>query len=478
MLAEKRNIDQVFREKLADYEQTPPAFVWTNIKGKLSTRKKERRIAFFKTVGIAAAIAVAFLAGWLTTNPTENIAVLQKNAVEKPAINQNIEPSTEKRADPAIHKENTTIATNANTTGTAQKGINKKSLQFSSLASFAANTSFVDNSNLLKSQKSGELVLFKSEKDLLDHLQKNFKMVKKLTDWIAAVRKDSVPSAVKNPKTFTTVPFKQMTDIGSVTKGVNVPASKTDRWSLKAEFSPAFNSQNPNGGKDGLLYVGPGNYKPQDTRTENTVYGGMIAGYKVGKRFIIRSGVVYNNLRQTTRNVNFMSMNPQYNVPVGTALASTPVGNVSLNNTGNSNSSAAVNSDYSLSNGTKYYSASSELKQNLEFIEIPFLATYRLVDKKVVIGLTGGVSTNILVGNRAILSENGGKISGGETNNMRNVVYSGAVGLEMGYAINNRITLTVEPRVKRFINSLSSSKSVNYKPYQVGIVTGLSYSFN
>ena len=74
--------------------------------------------------------------------------------------------------------------------------------------------------------------------------------------------------------------------------------------------------------------------------------------------------------------------------------------------------------------------------------------------------------------------ENGEKISTGETSNMRNIVYSTAVGLEIGYAITNRITLTVEPRLKQFINSISTNKSVNYKPSQVAIVTGLTYSFN
>ena len=110
--------------------------------------------------------------------------------------------------------------------------------------------------------------------------------------------------------------------------------------------------------------------------------------------------------------------------------------------------------------------------------QIPVQATYKLIDRKIAVGLTGGISTNILVGNKAILSENGEQISTGETANMRNVVYSGSVGFEVGYEITNRITLTVEPRLKHFINSISSNKSVNYKPSQMAIVTGLTYSFN
>ena len=73
---------------------------------------------------------------------------------------------------------------------------------------------------------------------------------------------------------------------------------------------------------------------------------------------------------------------------------------------------------------------------------------------------------------------NGNQITAGETTGLRNIVYSGVIGLELGYEITNRITLTIEPRLNRYINSLNSSKSVNYKPYQIGVATGLTYSFN
>ena len=124
------------------------------------------------------------------------------------------------------------------------------------------------------------------------------------------------------------------------------------------------------------------------------------------------------------------------------------------------------------------YTVGSQLKQELQYIEVPVQATYKLIDRKVSIGLNGGISTNILVGNKALLNENGNQVGEGETSGMRNVVYSGSVGLEMGYELTNRITLTVEPRFKYFLNSLSGNKSVHYKPSQMEIVTGLAYSFN
>jgi hypothetical protein len=92
--------------------------------------------------------------------------------------------------------------------------------------------------------------------------------------------------------------------------------------------------------------------------------------------------------------------------------------------------------------------------------------------------VTGGLSTNILTGNKAGLYENGQMVNQGQTGSLRDLTFSGAVGLELGYDLGNKVTLTIEPRVKHFINSLSSNQSIDFKPYQIDIMTGVTYSFN
>ena len=94
------------------------------------------------------------------------------------------------------------------------------------------------------------------------------------------------------------------------------------------------------------------------------------------------------------------------------------------------------------------------------------------------LGLSGGISTNILTGNKAGLYRNGERINQGQTTYLRDITYSGAVGMEFGYDLGNRVTITVEPRIKRFINSLSSNESIDFKPNHFEIVTGVTYSFN
>lgn len=479
MLNENKNIDQLFRDKLGDYEGTPPAFLWTNIQGGLDARRKNIRRTLYKSIGIAAALVLAFMAGWWITSPDNK----QANAPAKYADQRSI-------AAPADSQQSTTVPAEAKVvdSGTPARQSAAPQSVASQIASQKRESTASSAANSLKGEpgvvtdrKSVEPRLSEVEKDFLSELNNNDQVVKPSNQQLASPGKDSstrdtqnqsliTPDIIKNP-----TPEKPFEIAMNASEGTN-----SRRWSLKAEFAPVFNSQAQNSRPAvSLVSNDTRNMKQQETAAENTFSGGMVAGYKVSKRLTVKSGFVFNTIRQTTRNLDFIGVNNNYNVPGNPSMAATPAGQVSLKRVGNVQQEAAavMNSSYQMD---RIVSTPSDnvLKQDIEFIEIPLQATYNFIDSKFTAGITGGLSTNILIGNSAVLSDNGEKISSGETANMRNVVYSSAVGLEMGYEISNRITLTVEPRLKHFINSLSTSKSVNYKPYQMGIVTGLTYSFN
>ncbi|MEI6137910.1 MAG: outer membrane beta-barrel protein [Mariniphaga sp.] len=485
MLTEKRDIDQLFREKLGEFSQDPPMYVWTNIRTKLNSRKRERRFAYLKIAGIAAAIFLAFLAGWLSTDPAQKGAspqnevaisrekVKSDNQSKFPSLKPEIKGNKEIGNKVEMLEPTTTIPAPASLAPSIPS-------KLSSLATFAPDASVIANDKLLL-QKKGDLVLFETEKDFLDHFNQDFKIVKQLTNWFKSVGKDSLKEKHSFANKAPIEPSKKLLAEGQVVPNIQKPSKSSGRWSIKAEFSPVFNNQAQNSGQAGVqndFYLGlTGNVPPQETKTENTVSGGMMAGYKVNKRLVIKSGIAYNNLKQTTSNISIMSANQGLNFSGSSALATTPTGQVSLNKVSGNQMESVLNSSAQLDNKA-VYTVGSQLKQELRFLEIPVQATYKLVDRKVSMGLTGGLSTNILIGNKAILSENGNQVGDGETSGMRNVVYSGTVGLEMGYELTNRITLTVEPRLKHFLNSLSGNKSIHYKPSQMEIVTGLAYSFN
>ena len=70
MLNDYKDIDRIF-QKLGDYEKTPPKFLWENIQEELTEGRRVRRVNLFKTIGVAAAILLAFIAGWWVTSQSE-----------------------------------------------------------------------------------------------------------------------------------------------------------------------------------------------------------------------------------------------------------------------------------------------------------------------------------------------------------------------------------------------------------------------
>jgi len=478
MLNENKDIDQLFREKLGDFEKTPPNFLWTNIQAGLDEKQNGFRFTMVKTVGIAAAILLAFLAGWWLTMPSDKGTIPQNNI----AIQNKINPGT----DTLVNKTTETVemlSVNANPTAPvnskkSQKVAEIPSSNLSALATFAANTTFINKMNDKAEPKTNELELFNSGKEFLNKLQSRFKLSKKLTDWITASKIDSTMKDTLILKTLNINHINNSSADGATSIVYNNSVKSTSgRWSLKAEIAPVFNCQPQNNSQGSSLFSDSQNFLSQKTTANITLSIGMLAGYKVGKHLVVKSGLVYNKIRQSTNNVTLMGVNSTSKILGYAMSATTPSGQVTLTRNGNSGISADL-SFRNLSGTTTSYSSNGELNQNIEFIEIPLQATYKLISKKVNVGLTGGISTNILIGNNANLSENGTGIGSGETTSMRNVIYSGAVGVEVGYEITNRIVFTVEPRLKQYINSLSSNKSVNFKPSQMQVVTGLSYSFN
>ena len=395
MLIDNKIADQIFREKLVDYEKNPPAFLWTNIQEGLNARRRNHRIALLKTVGIAAAIVLAFIAGWQMTNSADKDN--RKNSIaEHGVINSNAAPSANKNA---VTTSKQPINPNQVTSNALAltPGMNRpNSPKLSSFAAVRENANIIASNIGSPTPLSVEPDLPDKGKDFPEKINSNLESENKLTDRIVSAGKDSVASVASDSKTVIINSFKNIGSNGSL--ALNNSDRNNGRWSLKAEFAPVFNNPSQNTGPRTDLISGVSqNYKPQETKAENTFSGGIVAGYKVSNRLIVKSGLVYNNIRQTTHNLEFLGVNPIYNVPGNSTLALTPAGQVSLSKVGNAGMEAVLDSKFQLANSPNY-PVENELKQDIEFIEIPVQATYKVIDTRFNVGLTGGISTNILVG--------------------------------------------------------------------------------
>lgn len=471
MISDKNNIDQLFRTKLRDYEATPPLSVWERIDSELRVQERARRILYLKRTGMAAAIISAFLAGWWITGHKdsgeihENVSTLQvspKAGVLKPIAPE--PPKTVYAESPASGK-----GAPEHTTGQVSKAkIPEYKLSITSMAAFAPDPTLLNKKPEASATETKETALVDVEKELLSHYQNNLNSIKQFSTWITS-------SFTKNGKPTDTIRTNRaIIEQVRLTGSTKIPVFASDtkkedisseggRWTLSAGLSPITITQRQGGSSI------PG----QQTSYENTVTGSMLAGYKIGKKIVVKSGIIVSQLKQVTNITDYSTAFVSDAVPFKTASLATISGSVKMDK------AVAFKQDVRFSGlNTPSPGTQSELRQDLNYIEIPVQMVYKLIDRKFNVGIAGGVSTNILAGNKAGLYENGEIINHGQTSNLRDVTYSGAVGLELGYDLSSKITLTVEPRIKRFLNSLSSNETIDFKPYQVDIMTGVKYSFN
>jgi len=256
-----------------------------------------------------------------------------------------------------------------------------------------------------------------------------------------------------------------------------------NRWMVGAQVSPAMSvNRSSHSSEYANNMLNSSNTTPID------LGGGLSVEYKSKKRWSIQSGVYYAGLAQPTGNVSNITRNEAALADKGMEYFSAPVNIESSKITMNSKAGvielkniptgmvvASNSEDKSLSQAVT--TSNTRLIQDFQYLEIPLYLRYTLLDARFDVELMGGVSSNVLVGNNTYLDNNNGKTLVGKTKDMQDMSYSSTIGLGLKYGLSKRIYLNVEPRVKYYLNSLNTNDEVNYKPYTIGVFTGISYSF-
>jgi hypothetical protein len=445
MKMEKNTIDQLFKEKLGNFEKNPPVGLLGQINEQVVFRSKVRRLNHIKTfIGIAAALLIALLAGWYSTEQNQ----FSDNKIPSP-IDQIVSPGnpvSSKQASVLPAYENQLLAdhqkkADLNTSNQARKTLNV------SLPKNKVSVSSVSSKNALALQTLDK----DQEKTTPQEIVNSSPVEEKKSEPVSKTRQKNA-----EPLYFAYTDLTPNSSVRSV-KGV---------WKVKAEVSPMFAPQIQGANSA--------------TKSMGTVSGGMIASFKLSDKISISTGVRYSQMKQGTHTDYTLSAKSgiTYLEPVeksanisGEVVLYLP----SVTSIVYSNGMQAVASNGMQTGATNVFG--SDVSQDFKYLEIPIQATYKLIDNAISVGLTGGISTNILIGNKASIVENGITLSRGNTNNLRDVLYSGSAGIEFGYNLGKNLVLTVEPRLKQYLHSMSSNDQINFKPLQMGVFTGITFSF-
>jgi len=116
------------------------------------------------------------------------------------------------------------------------------------------------------------------------------------------------------------------------------------------------------------------------------------------------------------------------------------------------------------------------LNQRMSYIEVPIELKYAVIDKKIGVNVIGGVSTLLLTENSLLLDSPALTTELGEATNINDLSFSTNIGLGIDYKLSDQLEFNLEPMLKYQLNTFSGNTG-NFKPYSVGVYTGVSFRF-
>lgn len=459
-------MDKAIREKLENFSVEPPEHVWSGIHETIIRQRRKRRMAYVAWTAAAAVVVFAFIAGWMLNEKSGTITktlVEEKTSVpaeQKSTVlteEQNTDVSTEQVEEPKLTANDVPVITAKN----------------ESIAKYA-----VDSKNVTATKEQAAE-------------RYNYRLLASRTN-VVFERKDVALAEVK---------YKVEPSVNAL--------SESDYMLIAENISSKnFNDDNENGWVVGA-HVSPGysahssNYSGQYAQNLNQVSeggvsnvgGGISVQYKSNKRLSIESGIYYAQNSQSEKSSGLaygpsmdFSASPQASVAdapsysnairvsrEGLAMNST-AGVVNLSNAPKGAEISTLNSAF----GNKYRTtllADGEFSQEFDLVEIPLYLRYKLIDKKFGVDIMGGLNAGLVVGNNAYIENSYGKQNVGETEDISTLNVSGTIGFGVNYGLGKHLSLALEPRFNYYLNSINSNPEVDYKPYRIGLFTGVYYAF-
>jgi hypothetical protein len=516
-MKEKKNIDNIFNEGFKDFEATPSPRVWENIQAELKKDKKERKVIplWIKLSGVAALLALLLTVGDSFYNSTdaeipsitdENVIktekelqqnsseiendanatqvasedkTLQNDAAGDESLSESdsFKSKSETKPSNKLFKnssEKTTksvIASNQSEKEASKKTENQKNnLIGKDPSKKALNEGIVSSKNnsektdIGKTAKEEKLI----NKDKVFDTKKEAVVVNEYSEKSTSEKKlvkteKEITEESKNKKSIFDAIAEKDEEIVSQKKKKEKPEH---RWNVAPNVAPVYYSSLDNGSSIDPTFAD----NPQEGDV-NMSYGVQVS-YALSKRLSVRTGVNNVDLSYSTTGIEVGTG------PVAVALRSVDYGGREIVVTAFDKGALATNGS---SNGfgditPKSTQGDARLIQNINYYEVPVELKYSVIDNRFGVNVIGGLSTLFLGNNEISVKADNFNSVLGEANNLSSVSFSTNVGLGLDYKLSKKFTFNIEPMFKYQLNPYTDS-SVNFKPYYLGIYSGLSFKF-
>ena len=490
MLNDNKHIDGLFADGLKNLSVPPNPKVWEGVSGQMLAAKKRRLFAIYIWTGLAASILLLLAIGnrYLTDQPNYNMQLetLTENTIsnegksEANTNNKQVDQlngaSVEKESNISNKNNVERLADESRKEELAARNIEAELREKKNDVHLSANAESRNQSKFVSSNTNSfeALIASKKENNNPSFLDREF--VKLLANseesFVLANAEFDLPTQLL-PNTSQ---FQQEPSLSLLADEIQIQKNllaieqlkqkeiKENRWSVIGQVSSSFSS-----------YSG-------DSKGSNaekgiwSVGGGAKVNYAMNEKIAFQTGIVYNRFGQDMSSGGGggllyadAPLSGEENMErVAVYPAQTSAGAIKLS-AGNAKD-AAMN-EYTSSNVSSDY-----LIQTFKSIEIPFLMRYNLVQKRVGMFVSGGLSANLIVGN-GVYDQSEGNRKIGEIDGIRTTNFSSQFSFGLEYRLNRKLQIGIEPSMKYYLNSINKSSQYQYKPYSIGIFTGIKYDF-
>jgi hypothetical protein len=481
-----KNIDRLFQERFKDFEAKPNEQVWLNIQTALNAKKKERKILPFwiKSSGTAA----AFFLGMFSLNTVfksnetkKNGIVFDTNAIENQHdYKKHTQTKERKTSHPFENKNTPTIVATTpnnqqiasqhekeNTPSVPAKTFNQKknkddarfyfAKNHSPLKQATANTntrinSFSNPKNIIEERYPSKVSETKS--DAKTNLKNNTETS------IASNALENTDAKQPSVVAENTNELEELLKIKEA-KTEKIAYSQKNKWQISPNIGPVYLNSNSSGSA-----IDP-QFAENKKTAENSVSFGIGVNYAVTKKIALRTGINSFSLGYNTNNVVYYAglntnnlVNVKYHAPENA---------IEVQNRPNTVSQLTFEKEIQKTN-------TGALNQKMGYYEVPLEISYTLLDKKFGISLIGGLSTLFLHENKISLVSSESNRPLGEATNLNPIHFSGNFGLGFRYQFMKSFQVNFEPMVKYQMNTFSNDVG-DFKPYFLGLYSGISYRF-
>lgn len=500
-MMERKNIDRLFQEKFKDFEVHPPEETWNAIEAELNKKEKKRIIPFWwKFSGVAALLIVGallystFTDEKLNTNPEytpdSNNLVLEDVKVKEDQKESNglesNESNLEKPKNKSIAPDKNPVRANEIVTSVEKNGSTNKNR-------IPSKKSNINRSDLKKFQSvsSQEAVVKNDEKEkntyknqlLNNNLNTNPSGDNPKTETGVVVNENQSKIDLNKYKTAEELNKLKGKDSANVTAvaATNVEPNaleellkekekeekstepKINRWLVTSAVAPVYFNSVSNGSPI------DSQFETNSKEYENSLTFGVGVQYALSKKITIRSGLNQVSMGYNTNDVIYYA-----------SLGKSDMENINTSNDGASivvmSKSSSETSFIPSAEGNILGTNEGVLNQQMGYLEMPLEVSYKLLDRKFGIQFIGGISTLFLTENQVIVRSPGFEFDLGEANNLNRVHFSSNVGIGFNYTFWKSFQANFEPMFKYQLNTFSNDAG-NFKPYFIGLYSGISYRF-